>query len=260
MANIFRSKKAEPVLFLLYFMIIQTVCASVMGLLGVMDKINVIALTTLLSTVLTVAMFWACRWWKAGKEWHAAMECKPVIYGLVTVVSLSLLIPSVWLQEQMPELPNLVEEEFEGLMHSWLGFLAITICAPIGEEVVFRGGILRSLLGQCDDKWVAIVLSAFLFSLAHFNPAQLPHTFLTGLLLGWIYMRSGSILLTVLYHWVNNTMAFIAGYYYGEDAELVDMLGGETTVILSVAVCSVVFVLALRYLRKFFCCTGVVKE
>lgn len=252
MTNIFKSKKAEPVLFMLYFMIMQVVGAGIVSLLGVKDEIQVLALGTLVSTILTVALFWVCRWWKAGKEWHAAMECKPVIYCLVSVVALSLLIPSVWLQELMPELPNVVEAEFEGLMHSWLGFLAITICAPIGEEVVFRGGILRSLLGQCDNKWVAIVLSAFLFSLAHFNPAQLPHTFLTGLLLGWIYMRSGSILLTVLYHWVNNTMAFIAGYYYGEDAELVDMLGGHLNVVAALFVSTVLLTESLRYLKKIW--------
>lgn len=250
MVNIFKKKKAEPVLYALYFMIMQMVGAGVVTLMGVTDEIKTIALTTLVSTVLTAVLFGICHWWKPLEELKSIRNTKAGVYCLTIIVALSALIPSVWLQEQMPELPNLVEQEFEGLMHSWLGFLAITICAPIGEEVAFRGGILRSLLGQCKDKWVAIILSAVIFSVVHANPAQMPHAFLTGMLLGWIYERSGTILLTVLYHWVNNTMAFIAGYYYSEDAKLVDMLGGNVNVMVSLLVSVAVLVVSLRYLKK----------
>ena len=38
----------------------------------------------------------------------------------------------------------------------------------------------------------------------------MPHAFLIGLLMGWMYYRTGSILPGVLLHWVNNTVAYVS--------------------------------------------------
>ena len=81
--------------------------------------------------------------------------------------------------------------------------------APLAEEIVFRGAILRSLLKWTSRHWLAIALSALCFALVHANPAQMPHAFLVGLLLGWMYYRTGSIIPCVTYHWVNNSVAYI---------------------------------------------------
>ena len=68
------------------------------------------------------------------------------------------------------------------------------------------------------------------FALVHFNPAQMPHAFIIGLLLGWMYYRTGSILPGVAFHWVNNTVAYVMYNIYPDpDMELIDLFGNQRT-------------------------------
>lgn len=131
------------------------------------------------------------------------------VFAWSGMAALGFILPSLWLQEQLPEMPNMMEETFRNILSNDYGYFAICLFAPLVEEIVFRGAILRALLAGFKRHWVAIAVSAVLFSLAHFNPAQIPHTLLMGLLLGWMYYRTGSILPGVMLHWVNNTVAFV---------------------------------------------------
>ena len=80
----------------------------------------------------------------------------------------------------MPELPNWIEDDLQMLMSSYWGYLAIGLLAPLAEEVVFRGAVLRSLLAQMKP-WTAIAISALLFSIVHMNPAQMPFASRSGI-------------------------------------------------------------------------------
>ena len=136
----------------------------------------------------------------------------------------------------MPPLPNIVEEEFDMILRNRFGYFVIGLMAPLAEEVVFRGAVLRALLRWKEGKpWMAIVISALLFSAVHMNPAQLPHTFLVGLLLGWMYYRTDSIVPGVVYHWVNNTVAYVMyNLYPNPDLTLTDLFGTQQYVLMAV--------------------------
>jgi glutamate-5-semialdehyde dehydrogenase len=84
--------------------------------------------------------------------------------------------------------------------------LAVVI-APLTEEVIFRGLILRGMLGRLRASW-AVALSAVLFAVTHLNPAQAPVALLLGLLLGWIYLRTRSLGLCMIGHAVNNAAIY----------------------------------------------------
>ena len=130
----------------------------------------------------------------------------------------------------MPELPNLIEEQFGMILTTPWGYVAVGLLAPFAEEVVFRGAVLRQLLTTRLTPLAAVSVSALLFALAHLNPAQMPHAFLVGLLLGWMYWRTGSILPGMAYHWANNSVAYlIAAVYPNPDIRLVDIFQGSTT-------------------------------
>ena len=110
------------------------------------------------------------------------------------------------------------------------GYVAVGILAPLAEEVVFRGAILRTLLGIMSKKnhWVAIIISAALFGLAHFNEAQFINALLMGLLLGWMYYRTGSLVPGILLHWINNTMAYVLTNIMPQsDGKLIDLFHGD---------------------------------
>lgn len=67
-----------------------------------------------------------------------------------------------------------------------------------------------------------------MFALIHMNPVQMPHAFLIGLLLGWMYWRTGSILPGVAYHWANNSAAFVMYAFYPDpDMKLIDLFRGS---------------------------------
>jgi glutamate-5-semialdehyde dehydrogenase len=91
---------------------------------------------------------------------------------------------------------------------SWLGVLLAVIIAPFTEEIVFRGLILRGLLGRWKP-WIAIAISSALFALMHFNPAQAPIAFTFGAVLGWVYVRTRSLGLCILGHAMNNAAAYL---------------------------------------------------
>ena len=200
---------------------------------GMTPNATSIILTTVLFSVAVMAVFLLAKWSKVSKHWVRKRPWVTLVWCVVA--ALGAIIPSVWLQEHMPELPNIAEDTFDMIMKDRWGYLSIGLLAPLAEELVFRGAILRSLLRWTKQPWMAIAISAIFFAVAHLNPAQLPHAFLVGLLLGWMYYRTDSIVPCVVYHWVNNTVAYVMyNLYPNADLTLVDLFGSERTALMAV--------------------------
>ena len=150
----------------------------------------------------------------------------------------------------MPELPNLAEAEFDMVLKDRWGYFVVGLLAPLAEELVFRGAVLRALLRWKSNPWVGIVISALLFALIHMNPAQMPHAFLVGLLLGWMYYRTDSIVPGVVFHWVNNTVAYVLyNVYPNPDITLLDLFGTQRTVLMALGFSLCIFLPALFQLN-----------
>lgn len=112
-----------------------------------------------------------------------------------------------WVQEQLPPLPDLIPEQSIGaLLTSPLGLITVCIIGPLSEELLFRGGMLGSLL-RSQSAWKAIAWSSFAFALIHANPVQMPAAFCLGILLGWAYVRTKSLMAPLLIHIFNNSLA-----------------------------------------------------
>ena len=92
--------------------------------------------------------------------------------------------------------------------------LGAVILAPIGEELIYRGIVLR-----CSAKIsqrFAIFFSAFIFGIMHGNPYQFVLGFLLGVPLAMITLKTGSIVPAIICHMTNNLMASISeivGYF-----------------------------------------------
>ncbi len=91
----------------------------------------------------------------------------------------------------------------------WSSFLVVAIMAPVFEEWLCRGMVLRGLLTTKIKPVWAIVISALFFALIHGNPWQAMNAFLIGVLMGYVYYKTGSLKLTMLMHFVNNATAVI---------------------------------------------------
>jgi membrane protease YdiL (CAAX protease family) len=206
-------------------------------------------ITMAVFSILTMAVFLLAKWSVVSRHW---VRTRPwfVLFWCV-VAALGAIVPSVWLQEHMPELPNVVEGEFDMIMKDRWGYFVVGLLAPLAEEMVFRGAILRSLLRWKQNPWVGIAISALLFAVVHMNPAQMPHAFLIGLLLGWMYWRTDSIVPGVVYHWVNNTVAYILYNIYPDpDLTLVEMFGSEQKVLMALGFSLLIFLPSLFQLNQ----------
>ncbi|KAL8192685.1 hypothetical protein R6Q57_027495 [Mikania cordata] len=84
----------------------------------------------------------------------------------------------------------------------------VSVCAPIWEEIVFRGFLLPSLTRYM-ALWCSILVSSLAFALAHFNMRRmLPLVFL-GMVMGTVYTRSRNLLPSILLHSLWNAFVFI---------------------------------------------------
>ena len=94
-------------------------------------------------------------------------------------------------------------ERVSGVTDTFNMFLYMCIFAPIAEEILFRGLILRTL--QPYGRKFAIFTSAFLFGIFHGNLVQSPFAFVVGLVLGYTAMEY-SILWAMVLHMFNNLL------------------------------------------------------
>lgn len=116
-----------------------------------------------------------------------------------------------WLLSIFPENEAMLEA-FEFLMQSPLaaGFYVL-ILAPVFEEFLFRGVLLRGILFKGFSPAYAILISSALFALVHLNLLQGVHAFLLGVLLGGIYFKTGNFTIVVLGHMVSNLIVWLQG-------------------------------------------------
>ncbi len=89
-----------------------------------------------------------------------------------------------------------------------IAFILVGLWAPVAEEVFFRGFAMSGLANRYGLA-MAVVLSSALFALAHLDIASLVPTFILGLALGWVYLRTRSIWPCIFVHGLHNTMALI---------------------------------------------------
>lgn len=83
--------------------------------------------------------------------------------------------------------------------------LMACLVAPLVEEMLFRGVILRSFLRQY-ERWPAILGSALLFGLSHMNIYQGVAASVGGVVMGWLYERTRSLWPSILLHAGYNTL------------------------------------------------------
>ena len=97
-----------------------------------------------------------------------------------------------------------------GVFGFLLSFIATAIVPALVEEFACRGIVLELLKKY--GQGFAIVASSIIFGIMHGNFEQIPFAILVGLILGYIYVKTGSIWTGVLVHGVNNAISVIFTY------------------------------------------------
>lgn len=209
-----------------------------------------------LSSVVAIALFAWRRWSQSSRDYtkHLLRPTLPWVVALGVGCLVPLMLVQDLLQLKMPDEEILT---FKNLVASDFGYIALALLAPVAEEMVFRGAVLRKLL-DCTGhryRWVAIAGSALLFGLAHGNAAQMVNALIAGLLLGWMYCRTRSVIPGVVFHWVNNTAAFAMVRLIPQSADmtLLQLYGGDwTRVALATLFSLCIFAASLYQLKTRF--------
>ena len=157
-----------------------------------------------------------------------------IMLYLTNVGFLSILPESVLNDYGNSQVGNLFSQAFG------LAIICNIFAAPILEEIIFRG-LICDRLRKGIPTWLAVAISAALFSLAHGQPVQMVYTFAMGLVLGYIFVRTGSIVPTIIIHMVNNAVSTILVY---------SGLGINVTVFRVLAIVSIVALVTIFALVK----------
>ncbi|MBP5537522.1 MAG: CPBP family intramembrane metalloprotease [Bacteroidales bacterium] len=159
----------------------------------------------------------------------------------------------------MPEMPEWLENALNSMTggNIWIDFICVSLFAPFFEEWLCRGMILRGLLNYkkadgtngIKPAW-AIVISAAVFAAIHGNIWQALPAFTIGCVMGIVYYKTGSLKLTMLMHFVNNTLALILSQIDAfEDSEYwIDIMGARWYWLAFVACAMLTFLIIRKFL------------
>ena len=209
-----------------------------------------LVLISVIGSVLMIALFVWRKWVVLSRTYLRSNPWFTLLW--VVFLGLGSILPLQWIYEQLNiSLSMEMEEMFKSIMGNRWGYLALGILAPLAEEMVFRGAILRTLLNYFNGRmyWVPIIVSALLFGLVHGNMAQLLNAFLIGILLGWMYYRTESIVPGIVLHWVNNTVAYTMYKLMPQmnDGKLIDFFHGNNRLMYMGLACSLLVFIPSLY-------------
>ena len=176
-----------------------------------MLDVDVTALT-LISGLLTVAIVLAFYLLRRKKLSEALMlrpvpapalftgaSLAPGLYFMVVIV-LSIL-PEAWTESYNEASSNIATGTV-------VGVISVAIVAPVVEEFIFRG-LIMTRLNRIMSGWLAVLLSAAVFGLCHGELVWFCYAFMLGAFFGFIDLRAGSILPSILGHITFNAIGQI---------------------------------------------------
>lgn len=178
-----------------------------------------LARMTLIESFLALALLWPLArvrvthqpaWW--GTKWDiprsilvgAAIGAALRVPLLLFALSRPDALPSLSSADFVWQLLTLLRDQFGIYTALWV----VAVAAPVIEELVFRGVLLRAVTAHLSFAW-ANVLQAGLFSMAHLNAKAAVMLFAFGLILGWMTRRSGGLLAAMVAHAVFNGIAAV---------------------------------------------------
>ena len=151
-----------------------------------------------------------------------AIECKrggfdarAILWGVIFMVAVSVVLSP---------LEALLPTEHQTLPEGGWTMLAAVIIGPILEELIFRGRLI-SILGYTCRPGLAVVISAFVFAVAHGNLFVGISAFISGVIFGYFYLLKRSILTPIILHICNNAVAYSLIVLSYQDKSVHELIG-----------------------------------
>lgn len=134
-----------------------------------------------------------------------------------------------FLQEQEEQMRQLTEylTTFESFQDFLLALLIIAVIPAIGEELLFRGLVQTKVSAIFRNPHVGIWLTALLFGFIHFQFYGLVPRIFLGAIFGYLFYWSGSLLMPIIAHFINNGFSLLMLYLYQQ--KIVEFDVADTT-------------------------------
>lgn len=167
-----------------------------------------------------------------------------------------------WAISQFPAAEQLVEAEVQSenlvvglltMQHPGeLAFNLLVMAAipAIGEEMIFRGFLQQQLGRLFRNSTPAVLFSAFIFSLTHFQVQRFLAIFLLGIVLGLLLLWTKNLWVPVIAHFLNNAIQVVVAWFNQDRLGELNKSGGEDIPWPVYLVSALVFVLAGYLLQK----------
>ena len=180
------------------------------------NYLDIVAPALLIADAAVILVLWAIKYYKFKelvKSVPPRVLLLSLVLGFATFYAIDILsIPF--------NLPDIMGDTFAAMTKSFTGLLVICIVGPVMEEILMRRIILTEISEATGKKWIGIIVSAALFSIIHGNPIQMFFAMPAGILLGWLYCRTGSLLVPICVHIMNNTVSFITMKFGDNDSTM----------------------------------------
>ncbi len=127
--------------------------------------------------------------------------------------------------------------------------LAVVVCAPLLEEIVFRG-LIYTVLKKHSATWIAALISAVVFGAVHGNMLQAIYAGIMGLVCVYVYEMTESLLGSILVHLGFNATDIVNGLIQAFVGVRFDKLPSIPLLIASGIATAVMMVLLFNLNRK----------
>jgi len=144
-----------------------------------------------------------------------------------------------WMREQENNAAELTQAflQMDNLGALLFNIFMIGVLPSIGEELIFRGVLQRLFTEWTKNIHWGIAIAAILFSAMHMQFFGFLPRMILGVLLGYLFYWSESIWIPIIGHFVNNTVAIITYYLYGDNMTgEIESIGTNGSIILSLII------------------------
>ncbi|TZF85715.1 CPBP family intramembrane metalloprotease (plasmid) [Pedobacter sp. BS3] len=135
-----------------------------------------------------------------------------------------------WMRLQEDQAALITKQFLEGKTPAVLiiNMLMIAALPAIGEELLFRGCLQQLFIRWFRNPYMAIWVTAIVFSAIHVQFFGFLPRMLLGALLGYLFFWTKNIWVSIAVHFTNNAMSVILAYYYQLQGKPLDDLINET--------------------------------
>ncbi|MGH7597928.1 MAG: lysostaphin resistance A-like protein [bacterium] len=155
---------------------------------------------------------------RTGAPFREVFPFTPISLSLLLPMALTVIGMSIILSEGNnyvlkflpipPQIAKVFQDVFGTPEKFWGTLLTAVIVAPLTEELLFRGLVLRGFLRNYSVR-KAIIVSALLFGVFHILPWQIPGAAILGAIFAWWFVQTRSLLPCLFGHALNNGLTLI---------------------------------------------------